>query len=375
MVVLKNKATGLCWDASLSGSGGWDRSILYPCDANNSNQQLRWDGSCLKVGNRHHRYDGEQVGFTTRGSCDNADWKDDYTIRFHQKGTSYCVDAAGKSSKSKISLWGCNDGDFQKWIPLDWVDCNHPPNSFHPNCNRDKRHFPSLEQTRKVHCNSNKATAFSNECAEWCNATGQCTLKDRFVKCATYNIGDNECTDAKITEIQNKCIQLGFIDQTTKTPIGTAQCNQSSINTFLNECKSFIPKYISSESGCTSAGLADAKIRKLTDENAEKARLQAEKIAEEGRKRQEEDTKKLIEAQKEDAKKREEELQKVSQEQIEARKAAQLQMEQTLLSVVDPESLPENLKDKVPSKNNTTYILLVIIILLLVSMSFFLITF
>lgn len=373
MVVLRNKAAGLCLDASLTGSG-WDKSIIYPCDANNQNQQLRWDGNCLKVSNRHFRFDGEDVGFTTRGSCDLSEWKDDYTIRFNDKGNNYCVDSNGNESTSKLRLWGCNGGDYQKWLPLDWVDCNHPPNSFNPTCNRDKRHFPNLEQTRENQCNSNRPNAFSEDCTTWCNANnGKCKTRDLLNKCAKYSITDDLCNDAKITDIENKCVNMGFIDQTTKSSIGTAQCNQNSIDTFLKECNEYIPKYIPNESGCTSSGLADAKIRKLVEQNAENARLQAEKDAEATRARQKEDTDRLLAAQKESDIKRQEELNRVSKEQIDARKASQEQMELTLLSIVDPDSLPDNLKQRIQptsfTQSNMIYIILFVIIFMILILS------
>ena len=242
---------------------------------------------------------------------------------------------------------------------------------WHSACAGNTKIFPNLGSKKKEYCNSNNNRARSATCTEWCNANGgQCGLRDRLFKCGKYSISDNECNDNKINQLEGKCINMGFIDQTNKTSIGTAQCNQTSIDAFLKECKTFIPTYISSESGCTSSGLADAKTRKLTAENAEKSRLQAEKDAEAGRKRQQEDTDRLVAAQKESDKKRKEELEKVSQEQIEARKAAQLQMEQTLLSVVDPDAIPDNLRDRVPPKSdNTMYIIIAIIVLLLIMSS------
>jgi hypothetical protein len=235
-------------------------------------------------------------------------------------------------------------------------------------CEGNRKIFPTLDSKRKEYCNSNNDRARSDKCVNWCNGHGgECGLRDRLAKCGKYGIRDGDCNDAKITQIENKCISMGFIDQTNKTAIGTAQCNQSSIDTFLKECKTYMPIYITSESGCTSSGLVDAKTRKLTAENAEKSRLQAEKDAEAGRKRQQEDTEKLLAAQKEDAKKRKEELEKVSQEQIVARKASQSQMESILLSIVDPSAIPPELQEKVPY--NTTYIIIAIVIVFLLSSS------
>jgi hypothetical protein len=263
-----------------------------------------------------------------------------------------------------------NDKNTSIRILPNCKDWNHVWNG---ECDKRRDIFPYLNNTRKDFCNYNKANAFSNECNTWCAENGgQCALRDMFNKCGKYSIGDNECNDAKITEIENKCINMGFIDQTTKSSIGGAQCNQSSIDNFLKDCKTFIPKYISSESGCTSIGLVDAKTRKLMDDNAEKARLQAEKDAEAGRKRQQEDTDRLVATQKESDKKRDEELKRTSQEQIEARKDAQLQMEQTILSMIDPDAIPESLRGKLPSNSdNTMYIIIaIVIVLLLLSISF-----
>lgn len=225
--------------------------------------------------------------------------------------------------------------------------------------------FPNLNTKRKEYCNSNIGRARSDKCSNWCNAHGgQCGLKDRLSKCQKYNIGDNECSDAKITEIENKCVNMGFIDQTTKSSIGGAQCNQSSIDNFLKECDKLIPAYMNSRSQCTSTGLADAKSRKLIADNAEQSRLQAAKDAEAARQRQAADTERLIQAQKASDQARKEELEKTSKEQIEARMAAQKAMEQTLLSVVDPDSLPEELKPKVPKSYTTMYIIIAVFLLL-----------
>lgn len=240
-------------------------------------------------------------------------------------------------------------------------------------CDGNTNIFPNLQTKRKEYCNSNIDRARSNNCSNWCNANGgQCGLRDRLARCAKYGISDGECNDGKITDIESKCVSMGFIDQTTKSSIGGAQCNQGSIDAFLTECRQFIPEFISGEGGCTSQGLADAKSRKQQKELADKQREQAAKDAEAARKRQEEDTAKLVEAQKESDRKRDEALKRTSDEQIKAREAAQKAMEQTLLSVVDPDALPDNLKDKVaPKKDDNTmmYIIIAVVVCLLLCSS------
>jgi hypothetical protein len=357
----------------------------------------------------HPRFESDNDGNTGWGCANRGEWadgpfrhhNDKYSSATVQPGHVAVIYADPNFQGDKAVLepgehpdLGLNDRNTSiRILP----NCNDWSQVWSGECDNRRDIFPNLNNTRKAFCNHNKDHAFRQECNTWCAENGgQCALRDMFNKCGKYKISDNaptaptgpkgqgrplevrgdECSDAKITDIENKCINMGFIDQTTKSSIGGAQCNQSSIDNFLKECKTFIPKYISSESGCTSIGLVDAKTRKLIDDNAEKARLQAEKDAEAGRKRQEEDTDRLVAVQRESDKKRDEELKRTSQEQIEARKAAQLQMEQTLLSVVDPDAIPESLRDRVPSKyNSTTYIILAVIILLLLSMSFFFVLF
>ena len=463
MVVLKNKAAGLCLDSSLTKSSGWYKKIIFPCDVNNSyqqlqfdennpTQQLQWSDTCLKISNR---FDGKALEFTTTGNCDLAEWKDDYTIQLGDKDSKMC--ASVNNSESKVRLLKCDGGDYQKWIPLDWVDCEAHENAFNPKCTQNKRHFPNLDITRQLHCNLNTFNASSSECTEWCNANnGKCKLKDRLDKCneydirekcndeeinaierdcinlgvidkntkrltginqcnqrsidilkdrlnkcAIYNINSELCNDSKIMDIQSKCVSMGFINQNTKSSISTVQCNQGSIDIFLKECKEYIPKYISDESGCTSNNIINVKIRKLAEQNAENARLQdeqnarlqVEKYKENARLQAEENARLQAEKDKENARLQAEKdkenvrlqaekdkenvrLQAEQNARLQAEKDkenAKLQAEQTQQDNTFSDSLLENDKQKTQTNSfihDNIYIIIFIIIFMILTLLF-----
>jgi hypothetical protein len=246
-----------------------------------------------------------------------------------------------------------------------------------PACDGNTKIFPNLNSTRKTYCNSNQERANGVDCAKWCNDNnGQCSVKGQSAKCVKYGIWSSVCNDNTINDIESKCVNMGFIDQTTKSAIGTAVCNKDSIGAFLDECLTYIPEYIASESGCTSVGLADAKARKLIAETAEKNRLQLAQDVQAARISSQKGIAQLITSQKQSDITRKEDLEKVSTEQIAARKDAQLQMEKILLSVVDPDAIPDGKKGWFDNwgfgdgKDNTTmYIIIAIIVFLLITSS------
>lgn len=239
-----------------------------------------------------------------------------------------------------------------------------------PACDGNRKIFPNLDSLRKEYCNSNQERARSVNCSNWCASNlGQCGLKDRLAKCARYSL--SVCNDNTINDIESKCVNLGFIDQTTKSAIGSVACNQDNIGAFLDECLTYTPEYIADESGCTSVGLADAKNRKLIAETAEKNRLQLAKDAQAALISSQKGIAQLITSQKQSDIKRKEDLEKVSAEQIASRKGAQLEMEKTLLSIVDPDAIPDSKKGWFgDGKDNTTmYIIIAIIVFLLITSS------
>lgn len=257
-------------------------------------------------------------------------------------------------------------------------DCDDWNHVWNGECDKRMDIFPGLNNTRKDFCNHNKDHAFRNECNNWCNQNGgQCSLRDRFNKCAKYEIPDHECNENKVNEMENKCVQLGFMEQTTKNIIGGNVCTNKSINDFLNECRQYIPKYVSSESACTSTGVAEAKRLKQADEAAELQRKQAAEEAERNRKAQEEAAAKLVEAQRESDRKRAEETKQLQEETKKQREEAQKKTEAMILSIVDPSALPPKLQERAlkeqdgdeKTKMMMIIAIVVVVILLLSSMS------
>lgn len=238
-------------------------------------------------------------------------------------------------------------------------------------CNENVNIFPGLQSARKHYCNSDFGRARSQKCVDWCNANGgQCELRDRIAKCARHKVPDSECQPDRVQNIINTCSRLG-ISNTAGEQVGTYECSQSGIDTLMNDCKPYMPKYITNDSGCNVGGLESAKRQKQTDDNAEAARIQAEQLAEARRKEEEKNTAALVAAQKESDRKREAELKKVSEEQKKSREEAQKKTEQMLLSVINPDALPDNLKDRVAPKNDdkTMYIIIAVVICLLLCSS------
>lgn len=188
--------------------------------------------------------------------------------------------------------------------------------------------------------------------------------------CKKYNIPlDGSCKLNLVTEIENKCVNMGFLEQTTKNIIGNHTCNRDSIDKFLADCRAYIPKYISSENGCTSPGLDEAKRLKNLDDNASAQREQASKESAKNRQAQQEAAEDLVEAQRESDRRRAREVRRLELLTKKQREEAQKKTEAMILSIVDPNALPPDLQKRALAEQNSstvTYGILISVILLII---------
>lgn len=341
----------------------------------------------------HPNFESENNGDTGWGCENRGEWADGPYAHHNDKYSSATVQPGnvaviyehrdfqgdkrvlGPGEHPDFGTIGFHDKNSSIRILPDCNDWNHVWNG---ECDKRRDIFPNLDNTRKEYCNHNQDHAFRNECNNWCaNRGGDCVVRDRFLTCKKYEIPDGECNENNIIEMRRKCFQYQLINSQNE-PIGGAVCTNKGITDLLNECRQYIPKYISSESACTSTSIAEAKRLKQADEAAELQRKQAAEEAERNRKAQEEAAAKLVEAQRESDRKRAEETKRLQEETKKQREEAQKKTEAMILSIVDPSALPPNLQQRALSeqngaeKNKMMIIIAVVVVILLclISMSF-----
>lgn len=119
-------------------------------------------------------------------------------------------------------------------------NCHEVSNIWDSACNVHRDLFPELDEKRAGYCNSTTQRATSPECMAWCaeNRT-KCTQLTKQVACNKYNISDNDCTDDRIIDLENKCVKFGLIDNDSKTQTSRSlfQCNDAGISSLEAECK------------------------------------------------------------------------------------------------------------------------------------------
>lgn len=71
--------------------------------------------------------------------------------------------------------------------------------------------------------------------------------------------------EAKQKDLTDKCRVLGIIDEDNQ-PTTTSKCSEEVINKVLEDCKQYIPKYITSESECSLNNIKKAGKKQRHDE-------------------------------------------------------------------------------------------------------------
>jgi hypothetical protein len=273
----------------------------------------------------------------------------------------------GPGEYRNLRDFGFDDKNSSIRILPDCNDWNRGDLVWQGDCDSRRDIFPNLDENRKKYCNKNKENAYKEKCNPFPD------LRNLYNRCAKYSITDDACNERNIINMENKCVQLGFMEQTTKNTIGGNICSDKSINDFLAECRQYIPKYVASESGCTSSGLAEAKRLKKADETAELDRKAAAEEAEKNRKAQEIAAAELVKAQKESDRQRAAETKRLQEESKRQREEAQKKTEAMILSIVDPSALPSDLQQralKEKSGNNTQMMMIIaIVVVMLLSSS------
>jgi hypothetical protein len=148
-------------------------------------------------------------------------------------------------------------------------NCNKQEHIWNSKCNTNRDLFPELETLRAEHCNKNSSNAMSEKCLTWCGENrGKCSLMSKQVACNKYGLSGNECTDEKIIDLENRCMQYGLIDTETKTATSSSlyQCNEPGIASMIAECK----KYELEGENCISSNLADARVMKQMQDQTDK---------------------------------------------------------------------------------------------------------
>lgn len=326
----------------------------------------------------HDKFESETNGDTGWGCAGRGEWADGPFNHHNDRYSSATVQPGnvaviyehrdfqgdkrvlGPGEHPDFGTIGFHDKNSSIRILPDCNDWNHVWNG---ECDKRRDIFPYLDNTRKEYCNANKNNAFTNECNNWCaNRGGDCGLRDTFNTCKTYEIPDHECNKTNIEDLERRCGTYGIIDKVTKSPIGGAVCTNKGIADLLNECRSYIPKYISSESACMSTSIAEAKRLKQADETAERQRKQVAKEQEKNRKAQEEAAEEIAEAQRQSDRRRERENKRLELVTKRQREEAQKKTEAMILSIVDPSALPPNLQQRALSEQNSntlTYSILI----------------
>jgi hypothetical protein len=254
-------------------------------------------------------------------------------------------------------------------------DCNDKKWIWDQDCKDNKKNTinagsDQMQANIKSFCNESEENAFSTNCVTWCEGNPDaCVLKKRYDKCDTYGIS-GDCTDDAITKLEGKCVSMGFIDNTTKTSLGGATCTISGVDSYLKKCKT---DFNLSESECTVANYNTKATDKVLADRAEEKRLSDEKQAELTRKKIAEENAKLIAEQKKQGEAQRRDLERINKEQKAARKKQSEETEKTLLSIVDPDFLPEDLKKKQADSNlsddNTIYYIIFFVIICILVMS------
>jgi hypothetical protein len=140
-------------------------------------------------------------------------------------------------------------------------NCNKQEHIWNSMCNTHRDLFPELDTLRADYCNENSSNAMSEKCLTWCGENrGKCSQMNKQVACNKYGLSGNECTDEKIIDLENRCMQYGLIDSQTKTATSSSlyQCNERGIASMIAECK----QYELEDENCISSKLADAKVAK-----------------------------------------------------------------------------------------------------------------
>lgn len=248
-----------------------------------------------------------------------------------------------------------NKGSSLKVLP----DCSKQEHIWNGVCNTHKDLFQELDTLRAEYCNANKENAMSERCLTWCGENrGKCSQMSKQVACNKYGLSGNECTDEKIIDLENRCMQYGLIDKETKTATSRSlyQCNEGGIASMIAQCK----KYELEGDECTSANLGDVIVLKQMEDQTNKLSGVLKEQSELSRQERENRGEKLGKY-----------LQSSTEKATESiMRLAQANAEQSDKQVQRAESLFKTLsqKDTPPRTSNTqTYIIIALVCLLLLA--------
>lgn len=114
--------------------------------------------------------------------------------------------------------------------------CKESDNLFNPNCQALKNTNSSIyNQLMQEKCNTEEHYN-SSMCRNWCSTNKSlCTMLDTTNKCVQYKITDPECTEQKVSEVQNLCKTYKIIEGLDD--LGYYPCNLNGIKLLEDNCK------------------------------------------------------------------------------------------------------------------------------------------